>query len=177
MLFTIIIAVVIVLGIFITYVSNRPNQFTYERSGFINAPAEKIYPYLCNFKLGEQWSPYEKMDLTMKKTFNGADGQVGSTMDFIGNSKAGSGRLEILSLIPNQRVDLKLTMTSPIKANNFVTYTLTPESTGTRFSWSMIGNNGFMGKFVTMIIDCEKMVAGHFSTGIENLKNVVEKAK
>jgi uncharacterized protein YndB with AHSA1/START domain len=176
MVINIIVGLVIILGIFAFYVSKQPKQFTYERSGLIMAPAEKIFPYLSNFKLGHLWSPYEQADPNMVKAFNGIDGAVGSSMDFKGNNKAGSGRLEIMSLDPNKRVKIKLTMTAPIKAENFVIYTLTPEAGGTRFSWSMEGNSNFIGKLMTVVIDCEKMVAGQFSKGIENLKKVVEKS-
>ncbi len=84
------------LVIFLIYVSTRPGHFSYERSGVINAPADKIFPYLSNFKMGSQWSPYEKMDLSMKKTFLGQDGQVDSVMEFEGNKDVGSGKLEML---------------------------------------------------------------------------------
>jgi len=58
----ILLGVVVVVAVFLAYVASRPDKFYYERSGVINAPPEKIYPYLSDFKLGHEWSPYEKMD-------------------------------------------------------------------------------------------------------------------
>lgn len=175
MLKKILLSVVVVLVVFLSYVSTRESKFNYERSEVINAPAEKIFPYLSNFKLGSQWSPYEKIDPNMKKSYSGTDGAVGSVMEFDGNNKAGSGKIEILSIVPNQRVDLKLTMTKPFKAENHIVYRLTPDAKGTRFTWSMDGDGGFLGKLISVFIDCEKMVGDQFGAGIENLKGVVEK--
>lgn len=172
MITKIITAVVVILGLFLGYVSTRDGKFLYERSGVINAAAEKIFPYLSNFKLGSQWSPYEK-GIEMPKNYFGNEGQVGSGMDF-GPSDSGSGRLEILEIVPNQMVKLSLKMTSPIAAENVVTYRLIPEGSGTRFSWTMEGDGGFMGKLMTTLIDCEKMVADQFTTGINNLKELIE---
>lgn len=167
--------VIVALGIFIFYVSGRESKFNYERSAVINAPAEKIFPYISNLRLGGQWSPYEKKDPNMKKTFIGPDGATGSAEEFDGNGDVGAGRIEIFRVVPNQSVELKLTMTKPFHAENAVTYKLTPEAGGgTRFSWSMAGDSGFMGKLVSVFIDCEKMITGEFDSGIKNLKTIVE---
>ena len=113
----------------------------------------------------------------MKTNFKGSDAQVGSVMEFDGNREAGSGKLEVLRLVPNRAVAIKLNMTSPFRAENLVEYRLTPEEAGTRFSWAMSGDGGFMGKLVSTFIDSEKMVAGDFETGIANLKTLAESEK
>ncbi len=160
--------------VFIGYVSTREGKFYYERNGLIEASPERIFPHISNFKLGHEWSPYEKMDPNMKKTFTGSDGEVGSVMEFEGNMDSGSGKLEILKIVPNEMVEIRLTMLKPFYGVNLVTYKLTPEEKGTRFSWSMSGDGGFMGKLMTVLIDCEAMVGGQFNQGITSLKALVE---
>jgi len=166
-----------VVVLFLGYVSTRNGKFNYERSGVINAPAEKIFPYLVDFRKGSLWSPYEKVDPNMKHNFIGPDAQVGSVMEFEGNNDAGSGKLELLKITPNESVEIKLTMTKPVHGENIIVYKLTPEGTGTRFSWAMSGDGGFLAKLMGVFIDCEKMIGGQFETGISNLKTVVENAK
>ena len=162
--------------VFFIYVATRDGKFRYERSGVIKATPETIFPYISNLKLGGQWSPYEKKDPNMKKVFSGPEDQPGGKMEFEGNKDVGSGSIQLLKVIPNQRVDLHLQMIKPFKADNLVEYTLTPEAEGsTRFTWTMSGDGGFMGKLVVVMIDCEKMVADEFTRGIENLKNLIEK--
>lgn len=176
MLIKIAIAVLVLIVGFLVYVSTRTGTFRYERSGVIEASAEQIFPYISQFSLGSQWSPYEKMAPEMKKSFSGQDGQVGSKMEFE-SREAGSGSLEMLKIVPNQAVDIKLIMTAPFKGENLVQYQLTPEGDGTRFTWIMSGDGGFMTKLMTVFIDCEKMIGDQFSTGINNLKNLVESKK
>jgi uncharacterized protein YndB with AHSA1/START domain len=168
--------VVAVLVIFAIFVSTREGKFRYERSGVIAAPAEVIFPYISDFKKGQEWSPYYKMDPTMKVTYSGAESGEGSVMEFE-SEKAGSGRLDMLKVVPNESVQIKLTMLKPFHAENLVEYKLTPEAGGTRFSWAMSGDGGFMGKLMGVFIDCEKMVTGEFSKGIENLKTLIENQK
>lgn len=174
---TVGIIVLVLIVVFIGYVASRDGKFHYERSGVINASADKIFPYLSNFKLGGEWSPFEKVDPNMKKTFTGEDGAVGAKMEFEGNKDAGSGKLELLALIPNQSVDIKLTMIKPFPAENLVQYKLTPEDEGTRFTWIMSGDGGFMGKLMNVFIDCEKMIGDQFDVGINNLKTLIENIK
>jgi polyketide cyclase/dehydrase/lipid transport protein len=172
----VLIGIAAILVIFLGYVSTREGKFNYERSGVINAAAEKIFPYLSDFSKGGEWSPYEKVDPQMKKNITGTAAQVGHAMDF-DSKEAGSGRLEILKIVPSEMVEIKLTMTKPLHAENIVTYKLTPDIGGTRFSWAMAGDGGFMTKLMTVFIDCEKMIAGQFEEGIQNLKALIEAQK
>ncbi len=174
---TIVLAVLFALLAFLGYVSTRESTFAFERSGVINAPAEKIFPYISSFQMCKMWNPYDNKDPNMKRNIMGTDGQVGSVMEFEGNTEAGSGKLEILKIVPNASVEIKLTMTKPIHANNIILYKLTPEGTGTRFTWAMSGDNGFMGKLISVFIDCEKMMAKDFDQGITQLKTIVETQK
>ncbi|KYG70623.1 hypothetical protein AZI85_01425 [Bdellovibrio bacteriovorus] len=168
------LAVLVLLVAFLGYVSTREGKFKYVRSDLIQAPKDKIYPYISDLKLGAQWSPYEKADPTMKKSFSGPEAGVGATMSFEGNDQSGSGKIEIVKLTPQETVELKLTMIKPMHAENLVTYTLTSEGDATRFTWSMEGDGGFMGKLVHVFIDVEKMVGDQFVQGIQNLKALVE---
>ena len=174
MLLTLIVLLAALLAGFLGYVATREGKFRYERSGLIAAPPERVFPFASEFKKGGLWSPYEQKDPAMKKRFAGPEGAAGSIMEFEGNREVGSGKLELLEVVPNERVRIRLTMIKPFKAENLVEYRLVPEAAGTRFFWIMSGDGGFMGKLMTTLIDCEKMIGDQFSTGIENLKKVVE---
>lgn len=174
MLQIVLLVFVVLFLAFIVYVATRDGRFRYERSGVILASPEKIYPYLSHLKLGAQWSPYERKDPKLKTKIIGPEDQVGGVMEFDGNRDVGSGKIEILRLVPNREVDLRLIMVKPFPADNLVEYRLTAESSGTRFTWTMSGNAGFFGKLAVVMIDCEKMVGDQFLEGIENLKLIVE---
>ena len=170
---TIFLVLIGLLFLLILYVATRDGKFHYERSGVIQAPPEVIFPYLSDFHKGQEWSPYVQMDPKMKVTFTGDGAKVGSSFDWEGN-KSGSGRPEFTKITPPELVELKLTMFKPFKAENQVRYRLSPEEGGTRFSWSMSGEAGFLGKLMEVFMDCEKMAAKPFTDGINNLKRIIE---
>jgi hypothetical protein len=168
------IGVLAVIVLFLGYVSTRSGSFRYEHSTVINAPADKIYPYLSNLKLGGQWNPYELVDPSMVKNFSGTDGAVGSKLDFKGNKDAGAGTLEVVELKPNEMAKLKLIMTEPMHGEQWIEYKLAPEGQGTQFTWAMYGEGGFMTKLMGVLIDCEKMFKTQMDKGFDNLKKVTE---
>ncbi len=174
MLKLILIGAAIVLVVLVVFVSTRPALFKYSSSTVLKATPEKIYPYLSQLKLGGQWSPYEQRDPAMKKSFSGTDGAPGSKLVFDGNKDVGAGSVEIISLIPNQETKLHLLMTKPMSADNLITYKLDSVPEGTRFTWTMEGENGFFGKLFVMIIDCKAMMEKDMNQGFENLRKIVE---
>ncbi len=160
---------------FAIYVAMQPGQFMYIRGDLIKAPPERIFPYLSHFKLGNEWSPYAKIDPKMKVTFSGPETGQGARMDFEGNSDVGTGSLELLRMTANSEVEIQLTMLKPFKGINIVRYQLAPEGNSTRFTWSMAGELGFVGKLVGIFIDCEKKIGEQFEKGIQNLKEITER--
>jgi hypothetical protein len=174
MLQLILLGLMGIVSLLAAYVATREGKFNYEKSVVINASAEKIYPYISNFKNSSAWNSFDQKDPNVKRTFTGTDGAVGSRMDFAGNSEAGAGYLEILSLTPNSEAQIKLVMTKPMPAKNLIIYKLSPESEGTRISWSMSGQGGFANKLVNIFIDIEKMITDDFDKSFQNLKAVVE---
>lgn len=159
---------------FLFYVSRKPASFHYSASALFKAPPEKLFPYLSQLKKGGEWSPYERRDASMKKVFTGTDGAVGSKLDFDGNKNVGAGSVEILGLVPNRETKLRLFMTRPMKADHLIYYRLEPVGNETRFTWSMEGENGFLGKLFTTIIDCDRMMKKDMNEGFENLRKLVE---
>lgn len=169
------IVLVVVLVAFAIFVQTRKNTFSYQVSGVINATPEKIFPFISDMRLGDQWSPYEK-GIEMKKEYIGEANQIGGKMLFE-SKDSGSGSLEIMQIVQNDKVDYKLIMTAPFYAENIITYRLVPEEAGTRFVWNMSGENNFLGKLIGVFIDCEKMMNDTNMKGINNLKELVEQSK
>jgi uncharacterized protein YndB with AHSA1/START domain len=171
------IIILVVFAAFLIYVATRDGHFSYARSVVINAPADKIFPYISDFQKAAEWIPYDRKDPKMKKSFSGPLGQVGAVEEYDGNSDVGSGKLEIVKLVPNQSVQIQLTMIKPMAAKNLVDYTLTPEGNGTKFTWRLSGENGFGGKLVSTIMNCEQLVAKDIEAGQAQLKALVEAQK
>ena len=171
-----IVIVVLVVAI-LAYAATRPDTFRVERTATVKAPPEKIYPYMNDFHRGDLWSPYEKRDPSMKRTFSGAPNGKGAVYEFDGNKKTvGKGRLEIIETIPPTKVVLTLDMIEPMQGHNIIEYTLEPKGDSTNVTWSMRGQNTYLSKVICLFISMDKMVGKDFEAGLANLKALVEKS-
>jgi hypothetical protein len=153
----------------------QPDTFRVTRSLDISAPPEKIYPILTDFRRSGEWSPYEKLDPDMKRTYSGAATGKGAVYAWDGDSNAGAGRMEIVEATPAQSVTLKLDFVRPFEGSNIVEYKLQPKSSGTQVSWDMHGPMPFISKVMCVFVDLDTMIGKDFETGLANLKTLAEK--
>lgn len=163
------LAIVALLG----YAASRPNSFRVERSTRIAARPEQIVPLIDDFHAWTRWSPYEKLDPAMQRTFGGPTRGVGATYEWNGNSKAGAGRMECTSSEPS-RVAMQLNFTRPMRADNLAEFTLVPDGTATKVTWGLTGNATLATKLFGIFVDMDQLVGRDFETGLANLKTVCE---
>jgi hypothetical protein len=151
------------------------DTFRVERSIVIEAPAAEIYPHIDDFHAWADWSPYEKMDANLAKTYSGAARGVGANYAWVGK-KAGSGSMEILQSTAPSKVIIALRFTKPFTANNTAEFTLEPQGSGTKVTWAMHGPNTLMSKVMGLFFSMDKMVGPQFDEGLASLKAITEKA-
>ena len=163
------------LAALVGYAATRPSTFRVQRTTRIAAPPRQILPHLDDFRAWAGWSPWEKLDPDMKRTFGGPARGVGATYAWDGNRKAGAGRMEI-TRADEQAVRLTLDFTRPMKASNVTEFALTPDEGGTVVNWTMDGNNDLMGKLFCVFVDMDKLVGRDFEKGLASLRAVSEGA-
>jgi uncharacterized protein YndB with AHSA1/START domain len=176
-----VIAILLALLIvgFLVLASMKPNTFRVQRSIDINAPPEKIYPLINDYKQWASWSPYEKIDPAMKRTFSGASSGKGAIYEWEGNKNIGRGRMEIIEATPPSKIGIKLDFFSPFEAHNIAEFTMQPKrdatNVTTNVTWAMHGPVPFMAKIMHMIFSMDRMVGGQFEEGLTNMKAVAER--
>ena len=167
----VLIAIVTILII----AANKPDTFRVERSIIINAPPQKLSALINDFHNWEQWSPWAKLDPTMKTTYSGPSSGVGSIYEWEGNSKVGKGRMEILSSDP-PKTSIKLDFLKPFESHNTADFVLAPQGASTRVSWIMTGPLTFLpGKLMSVFTSMDKMIGGDFEKGLANMKAAAER--
>lgn len=172
----IILAVIVVLLLgAVVFASTKPDTFHVERSAIINAPPEKIFPLINDFNQWQAWSPYEKKDPAMKRTFEGATSGQGAVYNWDGNKDVGAGRMEIAEATPSSKVEIKLDFVRPFEGHNVATFTLSPAAQGTTVTWAMDGPSPLIAKVMGLFFNMDKMIGGDFAQGLENLKAIAEK--
>jgi hypothetical protein len=169
------LAVAVLIVAVLAYAATRPGSLHIERSATINAPADSIYPHIVDFHQWGAWSPYEKIDPAMKRTFSGADRGKGAVYEWVGNNEVGSGRMEITDASQPSRISIDLDFTAPLEGHNVALFALAPRGNSTNVTWSMDGPTPYIGKLIGIFLDMDAMVGGAFEEGLANLKTIAEK--
>jgi len=168
-----LVVLVIIIG-FLVFAATRPDHFQIERTAMIKAPPEKIAAYVNDFHQWSSWSPYEKLDPAMKRTYSGAPSGQGAVYNWEGNSKAGAGRIAIFESTPAS-IQMSLDFTKPMVGHDTAAFTFVPHGDSTSVTWSMRGPNNYVSKLMGTLFNMDKMIGGDFVTGLANLKTLAEK--
>ncbi|HTD06586.1 SRPBCC family protein [Undibacterium sp.] len=172
---TIAIVVVVLLAAVLLFAATRPDTFRVERTASIKAPPEKIFALINDFHSWGSWSPYEKLDPAMKKTFSGAASGLGSVYAWEGADKAGAGRMEITESSPASRVIIKLDFIKPFEGHNVADFTLHTQGEATTLTWAMHGPSPYIAKLMGLFFNMDHMIGKDFEAGLANLKAATEK--
>jgi uncharacterized protein YndB with AHSA1/START domain len=172
-----LIVVAGLIGLVLVLAAMRPDTFTVERKAVIKAPPDRIFPLIADFHAWTSWSPWEKIDPGLKRTYSGAPSGKGAAYAWEGNSKVGSGAMEITEATPPGRIVIKLDFLKPFEAHNVTQFTLVPSGESTEVTWTMTGPAPFMAKIMHLFMNMDKMVGGQFAEGLNNLKTVAEARK
>jgi hypothetical protein len=171
-LLVVLLAVVAVLGLAAT----KPDHYHVERSASMTAPPAAVFAQVNDFHKWEAWSPWEKIDPAMKRTFSGGETGNGAVYSWVGNDKVGEGRMTIVESEPVTRVGIRLEFIKPWTETCQVGFALAPEGAGTRVTWDMNGHYNYAAKIMCVFMDMDKMIGTDFEKGLTQLKTVTESA-
>jgi hypothetical protein len=168
-LLAIAFAAVLIYGAF------QPGEFHVQRTVTIQASADKIFPLINDFHNWPSWSPYEKLDPTMKHAISGAASGQGAVYEWSGNAKAGRGRMLIAQSVAPSKVAIKLDFSEPMEGHDLAEFTLQPIGNSTEVTWGMSGPLNYVSKVMTIFVSMDKLVGKDFAAGLNQLKAVAEK--
>jgi hypothetical protein len=171
----VIAALVALLAAILIFAATRPDSFSVQRTTSIKTPPDKVYPLITDFHRWDAWSPWEKMDPAMKRTFGGASSGKGAVYAWEGNSKVGAGRMEIVDAAVPSKVTIQLDFIRPLEGHNVAEFTLQPKGDMTDVTWTMRGPSPYPAKVMGVFFNMDKMIGNDFETGLANLKNIAEK--
>jgi Polyketide cyclase / dehydrase and lipid transport len=178
MLTYIVIAVVVVILVLLAIVAMQSSDFRVERKATIPASPAEVFAQVHDLHKWQAWSPWERVDPEMKRTYSGPAAGTGASYAWLGNRNVGEGRMTIAECRPNDLIRIKLEFFKPFKATNTAEFTFVPQGNSqTAVTWSMFGPKNFFAKALHMFCSMDKMIGGEFDKGLANLKAVVESAK
>ncbi len=157
------------------YAAVQPDTIHVERSATIAAPADVTLSLVSDLHQWAAWSPWEKLDPNMRRTFAGPPSGVGASYAWAGNDKVGEGRMTITDVKP-QQVTIKLEFLKPWEATNTTTFVTSADGASTKLTWAMDGPANFMTKLMCVFMPMDKMVGPDFEKGLAQLKPLAEAA-
>ncbi|UOK42825.1 MULTISPECIES: SRPBCC family protein [Flavobacterium] len=171
LLFVLAIAVILmVAGLFVK------KDYALEREIIINKPVVEVFKYVRMVKNQDNFSVWNKKDPGAKKEYKGIDGEVGFVYSWDSeNDEVGRGEQEIVKIVENERIDLKLRFKEPFEAEDdayFVTEDLSPNQT--KVKWGFKGHLDYPMNLFLLMVDMEKEIGGALETGLSDLKKILE---
>ena len=171
-----IIGVVVVVAIagILLYAATKPDSFRVQRVVLINAPSDKVFPLINDMKAWTAWSPYEKKDPAMKRTYGAVTAGKGATYAWEGDKNVGQGSMEIVESGP-RKILLKLEFLKPFEAHNMGEFLLDPKGDSTPVTWAIYGPSPYMSKVIGTFMNIDDMIGRDFEKGLADLKAAAEK--
>jgi hypothetical protein len=169
MLKKILIGVAAVIAIILILAVTKPSTFHIERSATIAASPAVLFDFANDSKKFEQWNPWQKIDPNIKNTYSGPQAGVGAACAWVGNSDVGEGKSTIIESKPNELVRLRMEFKKPMESECTVDFSFKPEGDKTKVTWAMYGPQPFIGKLMSVFVDCDKMCGDQFAQGLANL--------
>jgi hypothetical protein len=156
------------------FAATRPNTFRVQRKIGIKAAPDKILSFINDFHRWPVWSPYEKYDAAMQRTYEGAASGPGAVYTWQGNNKVGRGRMEIVETAPQKTV-IKLDFVAPIEAHNIAEFIVQSNGDATEVTWAMHGPSPFVRNVMGVFMNFDQLIGKDFEAGLASLKTEAEK--
>jgi hypothetical protein len=168
------VAIVVLAGGVLAYAATKPDQFRVQRSITVNAPPERVFALINDYRQWTAWSPWEKKDPSLKRTYSEPSSGKGATYAWEGDSNVGVGNMLITDSAPS-RIALDLNFKKPFEASNKVVFALESKGLTTDVTWSMEGPAPFVSKVIQVFCNMDKMVGAEFENGLAAMKAAAEK--
>jgi hypothetical protein len=162
-----------VLGL-LGYASLQPAKYRVVRSMTMQADANTVFNAVNDFAIWPKWSPWGKMDPTMKNVISTPSSGVGAKNSWDGK-EAGVGEQIITSSAQGQHVHIDLNFMKPMESKAKVDFTFVKEGNATKVTWGMDGSNdSIVAKAFATVANMDKMLGDDFEKGLTGLKEISE---
>jgi Polyketide cyclase / dehydrase and lipid transport len=176
MIWKILIALVVIVVGLVVVITLQPARYRVSRSTTIAAPAPVVFAQVNDFHRWSAWSPWEKIDPAMKRTYEGSPAGVGASYAWVGSREVGEGRMTIVESRPSDLIQVKLEFVKPFAGTSVAEFSFKPDGERTLVTWSMTGDKNFIAKAIHLVMNMDRMIGDRFDKGLAAMKTVAEAA-
>jgi hypothetical protein len=163
-----LVAALLLAGLFISKDMNASREIV------INKPKDEVFNYIKYLKNQQNYSKWATLDPNIKNEFRGTDGTIGFINSWEGNKKVGQGEQEIIAIEEGKSISTELRFVKPFKSQAKSKMSVKGNGT-TIVVWDFASKMRYPMNIMKLFMNMEKMIGNDFSTGLSNLKTVLEK--
>ena len=170
--YILLLLLIFIIG-FSIYVAVQPNEFSFNRSRTINAPASLLFQKVNDFKEWPSFSPWIEQEPDATITYG--DKTSGENANFSWKGEIlGEGQMTTNTIEINKSITQLIEFTAPYEAKSNVNWTFESTDEGTKVTWAMDGNQDFVSKlFTTLMGSIESETGPDFERGLFKLDSLV----
>lgn len=164
----------VLIGIYIIAAFFGSSNYRVERKSTINAPQKLVFTQVSVLRNWENWSPWAEKDPSIKNTYEGQDGEVGSLLKWSGNEDiSGTGQLAISAMDAPAKLNYDLSFIEPFEMSSKGGFELTANSESTTtVSWHDEGDIPFLMRPMMFFMDMDKHMGADFERGLYKIDSV-----
>ncbi|MCA0133718.1 SRPBCC family protein [Winogradskyella alexanderae] len=172
--YIILLLLIFIIG-FSIYVAVQPNEFSFERSRTINAPAALLYQKVNDYKEWPSFSPWMEQDPDANIFYG--ESSIGENASYSWKGDIlGEGQMTTLAVKADKSISQLIEFTAPFEAKSNINWTFEALEDGTKVTWAMNGKQDFVSKlFTTVMGSIESETGPNFERGLYKLDSLVTK--
>ena len=171
----ILLGLVAIIALILIVAALKSPDFRVERSLTIAAPPEALFGWFNSPKKFDEFNPWLKLDPSAKTEYTGPDAGVGAVASWAGKA-TGKGRATIVESKPNELVRLRMDWIEPMEGVSTVDYSFKPEGGKTTVTWAMYGKSNFIGRLMSLFMNCDSMCGPQFEKGLADVAKLATAA-
>lgn len=168
----ILLGLVAIVALILVVAAFQSNDFRVTRSATLPASPAALFAHVNDHHKFNAWNPWLKLDPGVKNTYSGPDAGVGAICSWEGNSEVGAGTATIIDSKPGELVRFRMDWKKPMSGTSTVDFTFIPNGDKTVVTWDMYGPQPYVGKLMSLFINCDKMCGDQFEKGLASLGEV-----
>jgi len=177
LLLKILIVIAIAVAVILLVALFLKKEYDIEREITIKKPRKVVFDYLKFLKNQNNYSKWQMMDPNMKQEYKGTDGTVGFVSSWESNVKnVGKGSQSIKKIVDGEKIEYDIHFIKPFegKAIAYMTTDSLSEME-TKVKWGFGSRMNYPMNLMLLFMNMDKMVGNDLTTGLTNLKGVLEK--
>ncbi len=174
MILKILIALALLVAVIAIVAAFRPSTYRVVRTATMAASPASVFAQANDLHKYISWNPFGKSDPQATYAYEGPGTGVGSVVVWSSKGQTGEGRMSIVESRPNELVRYRLVFIKPMAGTGDMAFTFQAQGNQTLVTWSMEGDNGYIGKLMGLFMSMDKMIGGAFERGLTEIKTIVE---